>query len=175
MILNPKRCISCFGDITPEIADKISQRAIEFVFQDNEAEIYLLIGSGGGSTIAGFALCDLFASVLKPKLTTIALGEIGSMAVAIFLSGAKRFIAKNAYVYLHEASRVFKNTTTVEIRNLKGAIEDLAYSHKTYVKILVERSGGKLTQAHAEELMHKETTLSPEQAIELGIAHEILG
>lgn len=97
------------------------------------------------------------------------------MAVAIFLSGAKRFIAKNAYVYLHEASRVFKNTTTVEIRNLKGAIEDLAYSHKTYVKILVERSGGKLTQAHAEELMHKETTLSPEQAIELGIAHEILG
>jgi ATP-dependent Clp protease protease subunit len=72
--------------------------------EDPDQDINLYIASGGGSITAGFAIHDTM-NLVKPDVSTIAMGMTGSMATFLLASGApgKRFALPNATVHFHPA------------------------------------------------------------------------
>jgi ATP-dependent Clp protease protease subunit len=72
--------------------------------EDPDGDINVYIASGGGSITAGFAIHDTM-KLIKPDVSTIAMGMTGSMATFLLASGTpgKRFALPNATIHFHPA------------------------------------------------------------------------
>lgn len=72
--------------------------------EDPDRDINLYIASGGGSITAGFAIHDTM-KLIRPDVSTIAMGMTGSMATFLLASGTpgKRLALPNATVHFHPA------------------------------------------------------------------------
>ena len=68
--------------------------------RDGATEIRVHISSDGGSTDHAFAAYHLLRSLPVP-LTTHCIGNIESMAVVVYLAGAKRLIVPHGKVKIH--------------------------------------------------------------------------
>ena len=141
---------------------------------ENAPPICLHVSSGGGDSLVGFSFYEFMASILKPKLETVAVGEVGSIAVLMYMVGDKRYITKNSTVYLHEFAMSFMEKSTWSLTLAKAKLADMTVDQDHYVSIITGRSGGRLSRRKLLTLMRNNATLNAEQAARLGIAHEIL-
>ena len=103
------------------LSDRISQGTVkdiikdifEINFDDDEKEeiykdwerkpIQLFINSYGGSVYAGLALIDVIKRSKTP-VHTVCIGSCMSMALWVWLSGAKRFVGEFATLMFHDIS-----------------------------------------------------------------------
>lgn len=103
------------------LSDRISQGTVkdiikdifEINFDDDEKEeiykdwerkpIQLFINSYGGSVYDGLALIDVIKRSKTP-VHTVCIGSCMSMALWVWLSGAKRFVGKSATLMFHDVS-----------------------------------------------------------------------
>lgn len=139
-----------------------------------EETITLFIFSGGGSFRAAMAFYEFVTRILKPDLQTVALGEIGSAAILMYLAGGERGITKNSRIFLHELSKKYEDGATLSTGDTEVLNRNTSASQKLYARILAECSTGRISQKAVEELMRKNTTLSSKEAVKFGLAHKIL-
>ena len=103
------------------LSDRISQGTVkdiikdifEINFDDDEKEeiykdwerkpIQLFINSYGGSVYDGLALIDIIKRSKTP-VHTVCIGSCMSMALWVWLSGAKRFVGESATLMFHDVS-----------------------------------------------------------------------
>lgn len=103
------------------LSDRISQGTVkdiikdifEINFDDDEKEeiykdwerkpIQLFINSYGGSVYDGLALIDVIKRSKTP-VHTVCIGSCMSMALWVWLSGAKRFVGGSATLMFHDVS-----------------------------------------------------------------------
>lgn len=103
------------------LSDRISQGTVkdiikdifEINFDDDEKEeiykdwerkpIQLFINSYGGSVYDGLALIDVIKRSKTP-VHTVCIGSYMSMALWVWLSGAKRFVGESATLMFHDVS-----------------------------------------------------------------------
>ena len=103
------------------LSDRISQSTVkdiikdifEINFDDDEKEeiykewkrtpIRLFINSYGGSVYDGLALIDVIRRSKTP-VHTVCIGSCMSMALWVWLSGAKRFVGESATLMFHDVS-----------------------------------------------------------------------
>ena len=101
------------------LSDRISQGTVkdiiifEINFDDDEKEeiykdwerkpIQLFINSYGGSVYDGLALIDVIKRSKTP-VHTVCIGSCMSMALWVWLSGAKRFVGESATLMFHDVS-----------------------------------------------------------------------
>jgi len=95
--------INLLGPITSEsMADLV--RAAQDAVLIGADDIQIQISSVGGKVYAArFAVNALAA--LPIKVTTVAMSDVSSSAVAMFCAGDKRYVAPGATVYLHQLTR----------------------------------------------------------------------
>jgi ATP-dependent protease ClpP protease subunit len=134
--------------------------------------ITLFIASNGGSVDDSFATYDYMMNALKPKLQTVALGEVSSSAVPLFLMGELRYIANLALIRFHRFS--LGDARNLTSKNAKEIGKDLDRSEAKYVNLLRERTSGKITEEMANTLLDNRVAVMATQAVELGLAHHIL-
>lgn len=139
-----------------------------------DEEICLLITSSGGSCQAGLAFYELMYHIVKPKLQTVALGKVGSMAVLLYLTGDTRFITKDSTMQLHEMNQSFNGEVPMKAPEIFVDANNLVQMQRRYATIVARHSGGKLTPKAVEHLMKLDTTVTAKEAIKLGLAHHIL-
>ena len=95
--------------LTEEINDDNCADAIRFILEANlnheHDHLTLIINSGGGFMTSGFALIDVIEGSRIP-IHTIGLGVIASMALNIFICGAKghRILTPNTLIMSHQWS-----------------------------------------------------------------------
>ncbi len=95
--------INLLGLITSESMAEVVRTAQDAVLTGVE-EIQIQISSGGGKVYAArFAVNALAA--LPIKVTTVAMSDVSSSAVALFCAGEERYVAPGATVYLHQLTR----------------------------------------------------------------------
>ena len=105
------------------LSDRISQGAVkdiikdifEINFDDDEKEeiykdwerkpIQLFINSYGGSVYDGLALIDVIKRSKTP-VHTVCIGSCMSMALWVWLSGAKRFVGESTTLMFHDVPSV---------------------------------------------------------------------
>lgn len=106
----------------------------------------------------------------KTPIHTYCTGRASSAALKIFLAGHKRFVSSHATFLYHQLSHSIEGTYT-------DLVQDLA--EDTYTQNEIEKhvmSRTKITKEKLDEIREKKIDwfIHANEAIELGIAHEII-
>lgn len=136
-----------------------------------EKEIDVHIKSNGGSVSEGYAIHDLLVNSGK-KITTIGEGEVRSIATVVFLAGTERLISQHCDFTIHnpwlDPSTLGKmeSSDLIKVGNdMKAEEEKLANFYAKSLNKDVEEIKTKMAQ---------ETTLSSQEALDMGFATAIL-
>jgi Protease subunit of ATP-dependent Clp proteases len=139
----------------------------ESVSVEKRKPIEILLSSGGGDVIAGFALIDVIKNSKTPVHIT-AIGMAASMAALLLMSGHRRKALKNTTILIHDGQLGVHSTS-------KKAKQTMEYYDK-----LEERTNNfvlentKISKELLDEKSSDEWYMFADEALELGIIDEIL-
>lgn len=128
------------------------------------------INSGGGDLYAGLAIYNRLKS-LKATITTINDGIAASAASLIFQAGDIRQMNAASNFMAHGASGFLFGSYTVE--DLEAMTEQFKAHNKAVVNVYAERMG--ISYDEANEFIDGETWLTGAEAVEKGLADEVIG
>ena len=95
--------VNFLGPVTSASMAEIVRAGQDAVMVGAE-ELQINISSGGGRVYAArFAVNALRA--LPIRITTVAMSDVGSSAVALFCAGEERYVAPGASIFLHQLTR----------------------------------------------------------------------
>tara|TARA_R110000824_G_scaffold36229_2_gene112743 strand:- start:2106 stop:2720 length:615 start_codon:yes stop_codon:yes gene_type:complete len=175
------RLVSLYGSIEEEPIGELCvdlltlKEIIKYSFQEGDDKtIDFIISTYGGEASETFALYDIMRVVRKDcDIATFGLGKVMSGGVLLLASGTKgkRKIGKNCRLMIHSVV----GTSHGSLYSLENEMEEVRWIQERYTKALAEES--KMTEKYIkEELFEKKMNvyLSAEEAVELGIADEIV-
>ena len=132
-------------------------------------EIALYINSPGGLISAGLAIYDTMQFIACP-VATCCMGQAASMAAVLLAAGSpgRRFSLPHSRIMIHQPHGGYAGQASdiqihaQEITRLKGLLTD----------ILAEHSG--ISREELEPMLDRDTFLSPQEALDLGIIDNII-
>lgn len=161
--------IYIFGDVVDEQwwSDETSPKSVVDAIKGLDTqEISVYIDSYGGSVAAGWGIYNALRQH-PAKVKTYGVGFVASAALYPFLAGDERYASTLSAYYMHEAWTSASGYAD-ELRRAADQIKSLT---DIGVNAFAERAG--MERDKVLELMHEETWLTPEAALELGIATAI--
>jgi len=184
------RRISLYGDIEEKISSDtvnlllyLSDTAKRFEYkdpQDPESElleivkpIKLMISTLGGSAPDMFGIYDTMRMVRKNcDIETLGVGKVMSAGVVLLAAGTKgkRKIGANCRVMIHSVIGGYHGSLT----NMENEIAEIRWIQDRYVKCLARETN--MSVREIKKILRKQVDfyLSAEEAIEFGIADEIV-
>ncbi|MBM2839227.1 MAG: ATP-dependent Clp protease, proteolytic subunit ClpP [Deltaproteobacteria bacterium] len=89
--------------IDDNVANVVIAQLLFLEAEDPEKDIFIYINSPGGSVTAGLAIYDTI-QYIKPKISTICMGQAASMGALLLASGekGKRFALPHASILIHQ-------------------------------------------------------------------------
>jgi len=135
--------------------------------------IEMVVSTYGGSAAEMFSIYDSMRLIRNEcDISTLALGKVMSAGVLILAAGTKgkRKIGANCRVMLHGVTAGSQGN----ISNLENEIEEIRFTQQQHINALVKET--KMTKRHLKKLLNKKVNvyLTAEEAVELGIADEIV-
>jgi len=154
------RVLHLFKVINSESVEKIITRLLELDRDRKRRPITIYINSGGGECSAGFALIDIMEKCKCP-IKTIAIGEVASMAVPIFLAGTqgRRYISKHTFLMIHPlhlGTRDYLSFTKSRILNaeeLEKLYDDYVINRSNLPKKIIDKAKTKEIWLNAKECL----------------------
>lgn len=171
--ISPQRSLEYLGKVSHSTNQKLFEDIKERLIEDPYEELFLTVTSAGGPT--GIAMCffDTVRHVLRPHITTIGIGDVDSSGIIIFLSGERRLISKNTTLLLHLAGRHFDPATRFTADEIESMAREDQLKDMQYATLIAECCP-LLTPPEVLSMMKKNTVLSPQEALSLGLAHGFL-
>ncbi|CCK82922.1 ATP-dependent Clp protease proteolytic subunit [Lactobacillus equicursoris 66c] len=163
--------IDIYGDITPIIErdTDMSASRLRGLLKKNTGPIDLHINSGGGDVFEGLAIYNLLKA--SPNHITVYIdGLAASIASVIAMAGDRIYIPANAMLMV-QAPWTSAQGNAKELRKLATDLDQLAESMKD---IYIDRTGGRVNRQTITKLMDQETWLTGSEALEYGLADEVL-
>lgn len=162
-----------FGEVTTESVQELSAWLLTENLSDNPPELLtLLINSPGGELSSAFALIELMQGSRIP-VRTVGLGEICSAGLIIFMSGHKghRLLTPTCSIMSHH----FSAGVAGNYHELLNANKEWGFVHKRIVNQYMKCTGLSEEAVREKLIPSHDVFLSPEEALELGLADEIRG
>ena len=137
--------------------------------KEGATELDIHISSDGGTNDQGFAAYHFLRSLPVP-VTTHCIGNVESMAIIVFLAGAKRLIAPHGKVKIHPMLWGFPGGA-VDHDRLTEYVASLDFDAKRYADIFDDRTQGanQIVNVRAH-LAGKAELLGAAAAVDSGIA-----
>lgn len=156
--------------IDETVANIVVAELLYLEAEDPDRDISLYINSPGGSITAGLAIYDTMRFI-KPDVTTICIGQAGSMAAILLAAGAKgkRFSLPNARILLHQPS---VEGLAGQATDIKIYAEEILRMRRLLSGILAEATGQPFEKI--EQDVERDFILSAAQAVEYGIIDQVL-
>ena len=169
-LLLKERIIFVGEEIEEHMANTIIAQLLYLEREDPTKDIMMYINSPGGEVSSGLAIYDTM-QLIKPDVSTIAIGMAASMASILLCAGAKgkRFALPHSTIMIHQASGGARGKTAdvmVQVKELKR-LEDILKD------ILVERTGQSLETITRDIAL--DNYMDPKQALAYGLIDEIIG
>jgi ATP-dependent protease ClpP protease subunit/FtsZ-binding cell division protein ZapB len=133
----------------------------------NVDEYLLVINSGGGEVMEGFAIYNHLLSLNKP-ITTRGSGIVGSIATLIFLAGKKRQLYPNTQFLIHNPFTFAEGDAS----DLMKRAEELKNIENHLLEVYISKTGAE--RETLSNLMNADTLITSDSAFELKFATEIL-
>jgi ATP-dependent protease ClpP protease subunit len=173
VIADPARTVRYIGPVTRATNERILKSIERLLVSDSEKEVVLFITSTGGPTGSAMSFFDTLRHVLKPNLTTIGSGDVDSSGVILFLSGETRYVTARTTMLLHMAGRRF-GAERHTVKDIEAMVAEDRLKDQQYAALVAERSRGMLTKEEVLSMMERNTVLSPDQLVQLGLAIAVL-
>lgn len=137
---------------------------------DPEKSIDFYINSPGGIITEGMAIYDTM-NLISAKVNTICIGQASSMGSFLLSSGTGvRAATKNSRIMIHQP-----------LGGAQGQASDIAIQAKEILRmkdmlleIMVENSKGKCSEDSMLKLFDRDSFMSPEEALALGVIDKVL-
>ena len=156
------------GIIEDNVSENVCKEIIEYNISEKLDHIQLIINSPGGSCHAGFAIIDIMEWSRLPIYTT-GIGMIASIGLLVFMTGRKgrRVITPRTSILSHRYSAMSWGNHSQLLAGRKQ--QDL--EHQKIIDHYLGYSGINSKDELEKYLLREvDTWLSPEEAIELGVA-----
>ncbi len=164
-----ERVIFLVGPIDDIMANVVVAQLLFLEAENPKKDISMYINSPGGVVTSGLSIYDTM-EYIKPDVSTVCIGQAASMGSLLLTAGAenKRYCLPNARIMTHQPSGGFQGQATdIEI-HAKEIISLRSRLNNIYAK----HSGKKIAQI--EGLMDRDTFLSPEDALKIGLIDEVV-
>lgn len=163
------RIIFLGSPINDAVANTIIAQLLFLDSEDKQQDIKLYINSPGGSVSAGLAIYDTMQYV-KPNVSTICVGQAGSMAAIILAGGAKgkRLALPNSEVMIHQVMGGAEGQAV----DIKIRAEHILKVKARLDKILVKHTGKTLSQIERDT--DRDNFMSADEAITYGIIDKLI-
>jgi ATP-dependent Clp protease, protease subunit len=166
-----ERIVFLNGQVNDDVSNSICAQFLFLEAEDSEADINFYINSPGGVVTSGMAIYDTM-QYINPQVSTIVMGQAASMGSLLSQAGApgKRFVLPKARTMIHQPSGGASGMASdiaiqyAEIERMKKDLTDIYVQHN---------SKGK-TYAEFEVGMDRDNFLSAQEAIDWGLADEIV-
>lgn len=149
--------------------------------ENPDADILFYINSPGGSVTAGLAIYDTM-QFIKPDVRTIVIGQAASMGSFLAQAGTagKRFVLPESRTMIHRVSSGTPSTRgsvhvqELEFEDARRHLEESKRLNERLTELYVKHNTRGKTYEELFETMKFDTFLSAEQAVEYGLADEII-
>ena len=168
-LLLKERIIFLGTPINDQVSNLIVAQLLYLEREDADKDISLYVNSPGGVISSGLAIYDTI-QLIRPAVSTIAVGMTASMATILLCAGAKgkRYALPNATVHMHQAMGGAQGQAAdIEI----AAREILRLQDK--IRAIISHHTGQPVEKVARDT-DRDYYLTPDQAKEYGIIDEIL-
>jgi len=156
--------------ITPEIANSTIQQLLWLNSDNPDSDIELYINCPGGSVYDGLAIKDVIDN-LSCTVNTVGTGMCASMGSYLLAGGTgTRRATKNCRIMLHSVSSGSYGT----YNDLAVDFKETEYLQKKLLNNYTEFTNGILNKQKINKMTQRDTYLSPEESIELGLIDSIV-
>lgn len=162
------RIIFIGEEITDDLANAVVAQLLLLEGQDSEQDISIYINSTGGSVTAGLAIYDTM-QYIKPKISTICVGQAASMAAVILASGTegRRFSLPNSRIMIHQPLGGFHGQATdIEIH-----AKEILFIKDRLLQILHDHTGKDIETLRAD--MERDFFMSADEAVAYGLIDKV--
>lgn len=175
------RIIMLNGPIHTEMSNSIVAQLLFLESENPNQDILLYINSGGGEVTAGLAIYDTM-QFIKPDIRTIVIGQAASMGSFLAQAGTpgKRFVLPESRTMIHRVSSGTPGTKgsvhvqELEFEDARRHFEESKRLNKRLTELYVKHNTRNKTYDELFETMKFDTFLSAEEAVENGLADEII-
>jgi ATP-dependent Clp protease protease subunit len=160
------------GEITEENINECVKWIIFENLDSKEKILTLYVNSTGGDLYQAFALIDIMQSS-KHSVRTIGIGSVMSAAFLIFTSGTKgeRYIAANTGIMCHQFAG---GGGDAKFHDLKAEMKENELLNQKMVNILKEATGLTPSRIKSKLLPASDVYMTAQEALDLGIADQLL-
>jgi ATP-dependent Clp protease protease subunit len=162
------RTLTLFGEINTDVAKRTAEKLLALAYESDEP-IVMYIGSPGGHVESGDTIFDMIRYI-KPKVTTVGTGWVGSIATHIYLAPDRedRLCLPNTRFLIHQPAGGFGGTATdVEIH-----AREIVKVRERINGIIAEQTGQSLERV--EKDTDRDYWMSAEESVEYGIVGRII-
>jgi len=155
--------------VTDDVANVIIAQMLFLESEDPDKDIHFYVNSPGGLVTAGLAIYDTM-QYIKPKVSTLCMGQAASMAAILLAAGekGKRFALPHSRIMLHQPMGGFQGQATdvdIQAREILRLREDLN-------NILMSHTGRDLEQIRRDT--DRDYFMSGDQARDYGLIDEVI-
>jgi len=173
------RIVGLFADVNEEKIAEVIQSVLFFNEMnlqsepENQKPVKFYISTYGGNADDMFAMFDVMRHIREStEIHTIGLGKVMSAGVLLLAAGTKgkRKIGKNCRVMIHSVM----GGNHGSLHNMMNEMEAIEQLQDLYCDALIAET--KLTRVKLKNMLERKVNvyLSAEEAVELGIADEII-
>jgi ATP-dependent Clp protease protease subunit len=168
----PGRTIFMAGMITSEVAKIVKENISKKAEEDPNKPIILWINSPGGEVEAGLKIKEAMEAV-RPKVSTIAIGGVSSMAAFLAAFGSKgyRYILKDTILMYHEVR--YSSKMVLGSDAMEKAAQELVTSTENLFTLLASASGNRLKDIQGR-FSGKDVYFSSEDAVRAGFLDGVI-
>ena len=164
-----ERIIFVNGPVHDGMSTLVVAQLLHLEAENPSKEISMYINSPGGVVTAGLSIYDTM-QYIKPKVSTLCVGQAASMGSLLLTAGAKdmRFSLPNSSIMVHQPSGGYQGQATdIEI-HAKEILSTRARLNEIYVK----HTGQKISKI--ESAMERDNFLTPKEAQSFGLIDEVV-
>ena len=164
-----ERVVFVVGPVEDQTANLTVAQLLYLESENPDKDINLYINSPGGSVSAGLAIYDTM-QYIKPDVSTMRVGQAASMGALLLAAGTKgkRYCLPHSRVMIHQPLGGFQGQATdidIHAREILKVREQLN-------EILAAHSGQEIETIAKDT--ERDNFMSPEEALEYGLADQIL-
>lgn len=155
--------------VSDDVANVIIAQMLFLESEDPDKDIHFYINSPGGLVTSGLAIYDTI-QYIKPKVSTLCMGQAASMAAILLAAGekGKRFALPHARIMLHQPMGGFQGQATdvdIQAKEILRLREELN-------QILMDHTGRALDQIARDT--DRDFFMSGAQARDYGLIDEVI-
>ncbi len=163
------RIILLGSAIDDNVANLVIAQLLFLEAEDPEKDIFIYINSPGGSVTAGLAIYDTI-QYIKPKISTICMGQAASMGALLLASGekGKRFALPHSSILIHQP-----------MGGVKGQATEISIHAKEILRLREELNG--ILARHSGQSVDKiqidterDFFMSGQEAVKYGIVDAVM-